>query len=165
MSDRNRPPSVIGTSATRLGNRPKTYSVNDRRRQAAKEILKEILARCGYRCDLYTARSDDPAVRQRLIGGWRKYFGHQNYTIENVRCDGCLIDGRLADKTCPVRPCVIERGLENCAYCDEYPCDKLKPLMYFKRFPDAPEEDYMLCMRMFASRPRLDAIRKALGKD
>jgi len=105
-----------------------------------------------------------------LVEGWRKYFGHQNYTVENVRCDGCLSDDRLADKTCPISPCVIEKGLENCAYCDEYPCDMLKPFMgsresYFKRFPDAPEEDYILCMRMFASRPRLDAIRKALGKD
>jgi len=30
---------------------------------------------CGYNCDLCAARSDDPAVRQRLVDGWRKLFG------------------------------------------------------------------------------------------
>ena len=50
---------------------------------------------CGYNCDLCAARSDDPAVRQKLVDGWRKLFGHQMYTAENVRCDGCRSDGRL----------------------------------------------------------------------
>ena len=37
-------------------------------------------------------------------------FGHENYTAENVRCDGCKAGGRLADKECKARPCAIERG-------------------------------------------------------
>ena len=130
----------------------------------------EELARCGYRCDLCAARSDDPDIRQKLVDGWRKYFGHENYTVENVRCDGCLNDGRLADKGCPVRLCVLEKGIENCAHCDEFACEKLEPLIsggrdeYFARFENLTEEEYNLCMRMFASRPRLMKIRKALGK-
>ncbi|UCD63853.1 MAG: DUF3795 domain-containing protein [Candidatus Zixiibacteriota bacterium] len=132
--------------------------------------MEEMLARCGYRCDLCAARSDDPEVRQRLVAGWRKYFGHEMYTVENVRCDGCLADGRLADKTCGVRPCVIEKGIGNCAHCDDFVCEKLKPLMgdegrYKRRFPGISDDDYNLCMRMFASEPRLRAIRKALGKE
>ena len=88
--------------------------------------MAEIIARCGYRCDLCAARSDDPALHRKLVDGWRKYFGHQMYTVENVKCDGCLSDGRLADKTCPVRPCVIAKGIANCAWCEDYPCDNLK---------------------------------------
>ena len=132
--------------------------------------MGKMLARCGYRCDLCAARSDDPALRQRLIEGWRKYLGHEMYTVENVRCDGCMNDGRLADKNCPVRPCAIEKGVENCAYCDEYPCDKLEGLIcsrekFVKRLGQIPEEDYNLCLRQFESERELASIRKALGKE
>jgi len=130
----------------------------------------EELARCGYRCDLCAARSDDPEVRQRLVDGWRKYFGHTMYTVDNVRCDGCLHNGRLADKNCGVRPCVIERGLDNCAYCEEFPCELLKRLWCSEeelrqRFPDIPEEDFNLCMRQFVSKPRLMEIRDKLKRE
>ena len=131
--------------------------------------MAEMLSRCGYRCDLCAARSDDPKVRQKMVEGWRKYFGYRNYTAENVRCDGCMNDGRLADKTCKARPCAIEKGHESCAHCDEFPCDKLRPLLcthesLIDRFGDIPEEEYNLCMRMFVNVPRLLEIRKSIGK-
>lgn len=129
----------------------------------------EELALCGYRCDLCAARSDDPQVRQRLVDGWRKYFGHTMYTVDNVRCDGCLNKGRLADTNCGVRPCAMEKGIENCAHCDEFPCDKLEKLWgseeeYRKRFPDIAEEDFNLCMRQFVSKERLLQIHADLQK-
>ena len=98
--------------------------------------MKKELSRCGYRCDLCAARSDDPEIRQKLVDGWYKYFGHQNYTAENVRCDGCLHDGLLADKNCPVRACVIKKGLKNCAHCIEFPCDMLERYSYDKERGD-----------------------------
>ncbi len=131
--------------------------------------MEEILARCGYRCDLCAARSKDPAVRQKLVEGWKKYFNLQMYTAENVKCDGCYGETR-ADKTCPIRPCVIEKGIENCAHCGEYICDKLRPFLgsregYLRRFPDVSDEDYNLCIRQFESLERLQKIRKELGGD
>jgi hypothetical protein len=131
--------------------------------------MDKMLSLCGYRCDLCAARSDDPAVRQKLVDGWRKYLGHQMYTSENVRCDGCKSDGKLADKTCPVRPCAMEKGLDSCAYCDEFPCDKLKGLIcsrekFVARLGEIPEEDYNLCLRQFESEPELKRLRKAMGK-
>lgn len=130
--------------------------------------MKKELSCCGYRCDLCAARSDDSRVRQKLVDGWRKYFGHKHYTVENVRCDGCLHNGRLADKNCPVRACVMERKLKNCAYCIEFPCKLLKKVMCSRkelqeRFGDIPEEDFNLCMRQFISYPVLMKIWKDLG--
>ena len=132
--------------------------------------MDKMLGRCGYRCDLCAARSDDPALRQKLVNGWRKYLGHQMYTVENVRCDGCTSDGRLADKNCPVRPCAIAKGVENCAYCDEFPCDRLEDLIcsrekFVQRLGEIPEEDYNLCLRQFESEPELKASRKTQGKE
>ena len=122
------------------------------------------LGRCGYRCDLCAARSDDAGLRQKMVDGWRKYWGHERYTAENVRCDGCLAQGRLADTNCEVRPCAIERNVPNCAYCEAFPCEKLKKLMsspHFNlvRFGEVPEEDYKLCLRQFDNVPELLAIR------
>jgi len=122
--------------------------------------VDEMIGYCGYRCHLCAAQSDDPVVRQRLVDGWRKYFGHENYTAENVRCDGCLSDGRLADKSCRARPCAIEKGAETCVDCDEFPCDKMRHLMAsregmlifcYPRTASVTEEEYNLCMRQFDS--------------
>jgi hypothetical protein len=131
--------------------------------------MKEMLGYCGYRCDLCAARSDDPQIRQKMVDGWRKYFGHTNYTAENVRCDGCKADGRLADKSCLARPCAIERGVETCAHCDDFICDKVKILLCSdewvrEKYPDISDEDYNLCIRQFINIPRLRSIREQLGK-
>jgi hypothetical protein len=131
--------------------------------------MPKILGRCGYRCDLCAARSDDPQVRRKLVDGWRKYLGHQMYTAENVRCDGCANDGRLADKNCSVRPCAVAKGVENCANCDDYPCVRLKELIcsrekFIRKLGEIPEEDYNLCLRQFESEPELETLRQAMGK-
>jgi aminoglycoside phosphotransferase (APT) family kinase protein len=50
---------------------------------------------------------------------------------EDCVCDGCLDDGCREGRrigycrTCAVRACAIARGLENCAHCADYGCEKL----------------------------------------
>lgn len=135
--------------------------------------MDEMIGYCGYRCHLCAARSEDPEVRQRLVDGWRKYFGHENYTAENVRCDGCLADGRLADKECEARPCAIARGVSNCTRCDDFPCDKVKHLfgsregMFVWCHPKTAEltrDEYDTCMRQFTSLPDLVRLMVDAGK-
>ena len=135
--------------------------------------MEKMIGYCGYNCHLCAARSDDPALRQRMVDGWRKIFGHQNYTAENVKCDGCLSDGRIADKNCKARPCAKEKGVENCAYCDEFPCDKIKHLMAsrevmliecYPKTSSVTEEEYNLCMRQFESMPNLLKMLARTGK-
>jgi len=134
---------------------------------------EEMISYCGYSCHLCAARSNDPAVRQQLVDGWRKIFGHQMYTAENVRCDGCLNDGRHADKSCKARPCAIERGEKNCAYCEKFACDKVKHLLgnrdgmlIFGSLKSGPvtKEEYDLCMRQFVSLPNIIKMLVKAGK-
>jgi hypothetical protein len=126
--------------------------------------MKKMIGYCGYNCHLCAARSEDPAVRQRLVDGWKKIFGHQNYTAGNVQCDGCPNEGRHADLNCQARPCAIEKGVESCACCAEFPCAKIKNLMgsragmllhCYPRTASLTEEEYNLCMRQFDSMPNL----------
>jgi hypothetical protein len=91
--------------------------------------MNEILTRCGYRCDLCLAYRPNievhPSNRQVLSDGWHKYFGFR-IPPENIVCDGCMSENpQLIDKACPVRPCVIEKGLANCGHCPGYVCEKL----------------------------------------
>jgi hypothetical protein len=124
--------------------------------------VEKLIGYCGYNCHLCAARSEDIAVRQKLVDAWRKYLGHEDYTAENVYCVGCKNDGLHADKNCKARACAIEKDAESCALCDEFPCDKMKHLMAiekgmfvfgFKNFGKISEEDYNLCMRQWDSVP------------
>jgi hypothetical protein len=136
-------------------------------------IMTEMIGYCGYNCHLCAARSDDPAVRQRLVEGWRKIFGHEHYTAENVKCTGCPSDGRVADQQCQARPCAKQKGVESCAYCDEFPCDKMKHLMASRdgmliwccpSMSSATEGEYDLCVRQFESMPNLVKALASAGK-
>jgi len=135
--------------------------------------MTDMIGYCGYDCHLCAARSDDPAVRQKLVDGWRKIFGHENYTAENVRCDGCRSDGRLADKKCKARPCAIEQGVESCALCKDFACEKVGHLLASRegmftflhsKMAGVTEEEYELCVRQFESMPNLIKILADAGK-
>jgi hypothetical protein len=135
--------------------------------------MEEMIGYCGYSCHLCAARSDDPERRKKLVDGWRKLFGHQSYTVENVKCDGCRADGRIADKVCQARPCAKEKGVEYCALCGDFPCKNVRQLMAGKEgmivhcYPktaDLSEEEYNICMRQFDSFPNIIRILAKAGK-
>jgi hypothetical protein len=135
--------------------------------------LSEMIGYCGYSCHLCAAQSKDPKTRQKLVDGWRKYFGHQNYTAENVQCDGCRSKGRHADQECKARPCAEKKGVKSCALCSAFPCDTLRPLIASReglllfcgtRAGGLTEDEYNLCMRQFESMPTLIRIMVENGK-
>jgi len=135
--------------------------------------MEEMIGYCGYNCHLCAARSDNTAIRKKLVEGWRRIFGHQNYTVENVRCDGCLNSARLADTECKVRPCAINRGVGSCAYCEEFVCDKVRNLLASRegliifcrpKTGMVTKEEYDLCMRQFESMPNLVKMLAEAGK-
>ena len=74
----------------------------------------------------------------------------QDYKPQDITdCDGCKTEnGRLFSgcKNCEIRKCARQKGIENCAHCNEYACEKLDTL--FTTYPEA--------------KSRLDAIRSAL---
>jgi hypothetical protein len=94
--------------------------------------MDRMVAYCGLvctDCPAYVAtQADDRAALERMAEQARAKFNAPDITVESVACDGCLAsDGRLGGYCleCQVRACGIERGVINCAYCDEYACDEL----------------------------------------
>ena len=133
--------------------------------------MEPVLTRCGYRCDLCLAYrpnlESNPENRQILSDGWFTYFGFR-IPPEEILCDGCLAeDAQLVDTACPVRPCVIERGLPNCAACGQYICAKLEERVVSREEvrqrmrAEIPEEDYQRFILPYENKQRLDGIRAA----
>lgn len=133
--------------------------------------MEPILTRCGYRCDLCLAYrpnvESDPANQQKLSDGWHQYFGFRIPPAEII-CDGCLSEGNvLIDKSCPVRPCAMEKELDTCAQCAEYVCRKLRErIVVFEEVKsrigtEIPEDDRDRFIRPYENLPRLEATRAA----
>jgi hypothetical protein len=133
-------------------------------------MMDPILTRCGYRCDLCLAYKpnvlQNPANQQKLSDGWHRYFGFR-IPPEDIICDGCMSENpNLIDTGCPVRPCVIEKGLENCSQCELYICGKLEErIVRYEEIkaqhPEGiPEEDYLRFIRPYENEIRLDLLRE-----
>jgi hypothetical protein len=135
--------------------------------------MNPILTRCGYRCDLCLAYKpnveSNPANQQKLSDGWHKYFGFR-LSPQEIVCDGCMADApTLIDDACPVRPCVIEKGLDNCSQCEQYVCQKLmERLVEYDEIKsridsEVPDDDYLCFIRPYENKKRLDGLRSPGG--
>ncbi|MBN1433554.1 DUF3795 domain-containing protein, partial [Candidatus Fermentibacterales bacterium] len=80
---------------------------------------------------------------------------------------------RLADRSCKARPCAIDRGLDSCAECEEFPCGTLRTLMAspagmllfcLPRTGSITREEYELCMRPFDSMGNLVRKLSEIGR-
>ena len=100
------------------------------------KCAEEMIAYCGlncFTCQIYLAtRETNPEkqrqMREQIVIAIKQYLGEEKRIEEITDCDGCKAQsGRLYSncRKCEIRKCASEKGLENCAYCSEYACDKL----------------------------------------
>lgn len=96
---------------------------------------------CGLVCTqcpgyLATQKNNDNE-RRKVAQLWSKLYNHE-IKPKDINCDGCLSEGsRLIShcSVCEIRRCGKEKNIKNCAYCEEYSCEKLN--QFFKMVPDA----------------------------
>ncbi|MHA2406237.1 MAG: DUF3795 domain-containing protein, partial [Candidatus Hermodarchaeia archaeon] len=71
------------------------------------------------------------------------------FTADQSRCTGCLSDDIQIAYTseCTVRLCALEKGVENCTYCDDFGCETISGFL-----ANAPK-----------AKANLENIRKALN--
>ncbi len=103
--------------------------------------MSEIVAYCGLVCSVCPAyqatQNNDNAARARLAAAWTKQHNRE-VKPEEINCDGCLPSGqRRIDycSMCEIRKCGTDKKVLNCAYCVQYPCDKL--IKFQALVPDA----------------------------
>lgn len=105
--------------------------------------MDRIVAYCGIICSdcptFKATQMDDDAERKKVAELWTKQYGAE-HRIEDINCDGCISKGPRIYRycnTCEIRKCGQERNVENCAYCEEYTCEKLSKL--FAEYKPAKE--------------------------
>ena len=138
-----------------------------------------MIAKCGCnctRCPTYKENLPTFEARQRCSWGWKTYIG-VNLSPEKLRlCDGCF--ARDEDKptrylNCIIRKCALRNGIDNCAYCANFPCEELKTvhtgqnLDYRERIESRigrtiPRQDYLDFVEPYMGLKHLIKIRHSL---
>jgi hypothetical protein len=89
----------------------------------SRESDKKLAAVCGLYCEactLYIATTEDPERLKILSERFQ-------LSEEEMTCYGCRAEKRGPYcQTCRMFSCAVERGIDFCSECDEYPCDDLK---------------------------------------
>ncbi len=114
--------------------------------------MSEMIAICGLKCHecgaFLATRDNDDDKRGEVARTWSKMFEIE-IQPSDINCEGCTSDGDVRFQhctVCEIRKCGMERGLVNCAHCDDYACGKLEE--FFETVPDC--------------RTQLDGVRAGL---
>ncbi|MDO5553599.1 MAG: DUF3795 domain-containing protein [Planctomycetia bacterium] len=113
------------------------------------------IAPCGLvcsQCDAFRATQENNSEKLELVAAcWRKLNSCDDITAEFLSCDGCMNSvGRksyFCANMCKIRHCAVEKKVEVCSDCSQFPCEKLSRFL-----ENAPQE------RAKAMRGLLDAI-------
>ena len=104
-------------------------------------MTSKMIAYCGLVCSscptFLATQNDDDSAREKTAAFYTEKFEF-NLKPEDINCDGCLSEGgKLIAycQSCEIRKCCREKALDNCAACDEQPCEKLTKFHEFS--PDA----------------------------
>jgi len=82
----------------------------------------ELIAYCGLYCGACSFRvAFEEKNRKHVTAMPMKYDYLKNAPLEH--CAGCRMDNRCGD--CEIKDCAVERNLEYCSLCNDFPCDKL----------------------------------------
>ena len=79
-----------------------------------------LLAPCGLYCGVcgvYIAhRDNNMKFKEKLTGVY-------GVGIDQLKCEGCLSDTVFTYcRVCPIKNCVMEKGIEGCHQCHDFPC-------------------------------------------
>jgi hypothetical protein len=105
--------------------------------------MNEMTSICGLWCNecgaFIATRNDDDEKRAEVARLWSEQYNH-DIEPADINCLGCTSDSeRLFSycEVCQIRKCAKKKQVKNCAYCDDYPCDKLGD--FFRMAPEARE--------------------------
>lgn len=132
-------------------------------------MSKKQMGFCGYRCDLcpaYAENVDRLIDRTSVRNGWKRFFGF-DVPEERIICVGCTGTGNRLDTTCPVRPCALDKHMQDCSFCPFFEsCDTLRVRADIleevkkKNHGTLSKEEYQLFFRPYDGRNELRRKQK-----
>jgi hypothetical protein len=93
--------------------------------------MERIIAYCGLICNdcpiLIATFDNDQQKKVELAN----QYSSEDYKVapEDINCHGCTSTDNDIFKfcnVCEIRLCGMKKDISNCAYCSEYPCNKLE---------------------------------------
>jgi hypothetical protein len=94
-----------------------------------------MISYCGLvctECPAYLATQNDDDERRRSVAEtWSRQYG-SDLKPEDINCSGCLPGEEVYFShclVCDIRACGMDKGVENCAHCADFACDKLGPFL------------------------------------
>ena len=107
-----------------------------------KEVsMERLIATCGLvctNCPAYLATRDkNTESMKRIAQQWSAEYGKE-LRVDDCWCNGCRSESgpwmsHCAE--CGIRACGVEKNLNHCGDCADYPCEKLTE--FFGFVPDA----------------------------
>ena len=91
--------------------------------------MNSLIACCGIKCieceAFIATQKDDVEELNKIAQKWSNE--EMKFNGKEIACDGCKSNGKLFgwSKVCDIRICCDGKEIENCAYCEEYPCEIL----------------------------------------
>ena len=88
-----------------------------------------LIVYCGLdcsKCPAYIAtQKNDMNELKKVAKEWSKE--NLQFKAQDIMCDGCYSEERVFSwcKECSIRACCREKKLENCGFCNNYPCELL----------------------------------------
>jgi Protein of unknown function (DUF3795) len=87
--------------------------------------VKNLAASCGLycgSCGIYLATQENDA--EKIL----QYALVLNQSFDETLCDGCKAVRKSVhgSRTCSIKKCTIEKNIEYCGTCREFPCKQLK---------------------------------------
>jgi len=85
-------------------------------------MSNELIAYCGLYCGACSFKTAyEERDREHLLRMPAKYDRWKEAPLE--ACPGCRLENRCGK--CAIRDCAIEKRVEHCGLCGEFPCGKL----------------------------------------
>lgn len=105
--------------------------------------MRKIVGYCGIICSdcpvLWATLKDDDVERRRVAEMFTRQY-RREYRADEINCDGCLSDDSRVFgycSVCEIRKCGKAKGVSNCGFCADYPCEWLSKL--FSEYGKAKE--------------------------
>jgi hypothetical protein len=103
--------------------------------------MKKMISICGLTCSdcgaFIATQKNDNELRKKVAEEWAKAY-NAGIKPEDINCEGCLsTTGTVFSypRVCEIRACGKKHKVKNCAYCSDYPCEKLNK--FFELAPSA----------------------------
>ncbi|MFW9904132.1 MAG: DUF3795 domain-containing protein [Candidatus Thorarchaeota archaeon] len=136
--------------------------------------MNSKISLCGFNCGIcpaYKTNIKTDEDRIKVDEGWKKFQKTQGWVYKEKFCYGCFDAPETPLwKSCYIRKCVLANNVENCGYCPDYPCPRIKNMIHITKkiaertIKEGTQEDYQKFGLPFLSEPRLEELHQEYNK-